>query len=77
MAREAEARAYMKKLADEHGYDFVLLLVTDILAEGSNFVVEGNHAVIDKVFGIDSSAVVWMPGVLSRKKQVAAPLLEV
>ena len=77
MEREAEARAHMKNLIDQHGYDFVLLMVTDILEEGSNFLIEGNHEVPDQVFGIDSSEAVWMPGVLSRKKQVAAPLLEV
>ena len=75
MEREAEARAYMQKLQQENGYDFVLVLVTDILAEGSNFLVEGNHELVDRVFGIDSSETVWMPGVLSRKKQVAAPIL--
>lgn len=77
MAREEEARARMRSLIDQHGYDFVLLMVTDILEEGSNFLVEGNHEVVDKVFGIDSGTAAWMPGVLSRKKQVAAPLLEV
>lgn len=77
MEREQEARERMRSLIDQHGYDFVLLMVTDILEEGSNFLVEGNHEVPDKVFGIDSSEAVWMPGVLSRKKQVAAPLLEV
>ena len=77
MEREQEARERMRSLIDQHGYDFVLLMVTDILEEGSNFLIEGNHEVPDKVFGIDSSEAVWMPGVLSRKKQVAAPLLEV
>lgn len=76
MDREDEARAYMKKLLDEKGYGFVLLFVTDILKEGSNFVVEGDHATIDRVFGIDSSKTVWMDGIMSRKKQVAAPLLQ-
>ena len=75
MERETEARDYMRKLKDENNYDFVLVLVTDILAEGSNFLVEGNHELVDRVFGIDSSDTVWMPGVLSRKKQVAAPIL--
>ena len=75
MKREEEARAYMRKLQEEKGYDFVLVLVTDILAEGSNFLVEGNHAVVDSVFGIDSSKTVWIDGILSRKKQVAAPIL--
>lgn len=76
MEREEEARDHMKQLIEQHGYDFVLLMVTDILEEGSNFLVEGNHEVPDKVFGINSAEAVWMPGVLSRKKQVAAPLLE-
>lgn len=75
MVREAEAREQMKKLQQENGYGFVLVLVTDILNEGSYFLVEGDHALVDKVFGIDSSKAVWMPGVLSRKKQVAAPIL--
>ncbi|MCH4220814.1 MAG: putative manganese-dependent inorganic diphosphatase [Eggerthellaceae bacterium] len=75
LAREDEARAYMRSLVDQKGYDFVLLLMTDILAEGSQFIVEGNHKLVDRVFDIDSSKGVWMPGVLSRKKQVAAPIL--
>lgn len=75
MEREDEARAYMKQLQVDKGYKFVLLLVTDILKEGSYFLVEGDHAMVDKVFGIDSAKAVWMPGVMSRKKQVAAPIL--
>lgn len=76
MQREDEIRAFLRDLQEKNGYVFVLLLVTDIIAEGSNFLVEGDHKKVDRVFGIDSSAAVWMPGVLSRKKQVAAPLLE-
>ena len=76
MKREGEAREQMRKLAADKGYDFVLVLVTDILNEGSYFLVEGNHAVVDQVFGIDSSAAVWIDGIMSRKKQVAAPLLK-
>ncbi len=75
MKREDEAREYMKKLQGEKGYGFVLLLVTDILKEGSYFLVEGDHSLVDKVFDIDSSKAVWMPGIMSRKKQVAAPIL--
>ena len=77
MAREEEARDFMKKLAADNGYAFVLVMVTDIVEKGSNFLVEGEHDVVDKVFGIDSSKAAWLPGVLSRKKQVAAPLMEV
>lgn len=76
MKREDEIRSFLRELQQKNGYVFVLLLVTDIIAEGSNFLVEGDHKKVDKVFDIDSSIAVWMPGVLSRKKQVAAPLLE-
>lgn len=75
LQREDEIRAYLQEQVSLHGYAFALLLVTDIFAEGSQFIVEGNHAKIDRVFGINSSQSVWMPGILSRKKQVAARLL--
>lgn len=76
MQREEEIRTYLRSLQESNAYEFVLLLLTDIVEEGSNFLVEGDHRRIDRVFGIDSSKTTWMPGVLSRKKQVAAPLLE-
>lgn len=73
--REEEIREYMHEIRERNNYDFVLLLVTDIFAEGSQFIVEGDHHKVDRVFAIDSSKSVWMPGILSRKKQVAARLL--
>jgi len=76
MGREAEIREHMKKLVEENGYEFALLLVTDILAEGSQFIVEGDAARVNRVFDIEcTEGGNWMPGVLSRKKQVAAPIL--
>ncbi len=77
LPREAEIRAHMRKLKEEHGYEFVLLMVTDILAEGSQFFCEGNRRVVNRVFGISCTGEggTWMPGVLSRKKQVAARIL--
>lgn len=75
--REQEIREYMRTLKDEHGYEFVLLMVTDILAEGSQFLCEGNRRIVNRVFGIECTGEggTWMPGVLSRKKQVAARIL--
>ena len=77
MKREDEIRAYMRRLREDRGYEFVLLMVTDILAEGSQFLCEGNLRTVNRVFNIDCSAEggTWMPGVLSRKKQVAAKIL--
>ena len=67
----------MCKLLNDKKYDFVLLLVTDILSEGSQFLLEGNPKIVNNSFGIDvdQQGGVWMPGILSRKKQVAARIL--
>lgn len=77
MKREQEIRDHMRQLRDHHGYEFVLLLVTDIVAEGSQFMCEGNRRIVNRVFGINCTGEggTWMPGVLSRKKQVAAKIL--
>lgn len=77
LEREDEIRAYMRQQLEAKGYEFVLLMVTDIVAEGSQFLCEGNRRVVNRVFGIDckGSGGTWMPGVLSRKKQVAARIL--
>ena len=71
--REA-MKAYMKK----KGADGIVLCVTDIMEEGSQVLLEGETAVAQKGLGIEDVAEgVWMPGVLSRKKQVAAPIMAV
>lgn len=76
MGREAEIREHMKKLVEDNGYEFALLMATDILAEGSQFIVEGDVSRVNRVFDIECcEGGNWMPGVLSRKKQVAAPIL--
>lgn len=76
LARESEIRAYMDELVAAHGYEFVLLMVTDILAEGSQFISSGNKRIIERAFGIScKNGSTWMPGILSRKKQVAARIL--
>ena len=77
MKREAEIREHMSRLQKDHGYEFVLLMVTDIMAEGSQFLCEGNRRIVNRVFGIQCTGEggTWMPGVLSRKKQVAAKIL--
>ena len=77
LARETEIRDHMRALKEAHGYEFVLFMVTDILAEGSQFFCEGNRRVVNRVFGISCTGEggTWMPGILSRKKQVAARIL--
>ena len=76
LEREDEIRAYLRALVEDHGYEFALLMVTDIIAEGSQFISEGNRRIVERAFDIScKDGSTWMPGVLSRKKQVAARIL--
>ncbi|AJC11784.1 inorganic pyrophosphatase [Berryella intestinalis] len=77
LAREQEIRTEMQRLLEAGKYEFVLLMVTDIIAEGSQFLCEGNRKLLNRAFGISCTGKggTWMPGVLSRKKQVAARIL--
>ena len=77
MEHEDEIREEMRRLKDTRDYEFVLLMITDIGAEGSQFLCEGNRRIVNRVFSIHCTGVggTWMPGILSRKKQVAARIL--
>ncbi len=77
LEQAAELRAAMEAYRTEHEGDTLVLLVTDIIEEGSQVFICGDPAVAEKGLKITASPEgVWMPGVLSRKKQVAAPLIE-
>lgn len=71
-----EIREAMRAYQAEKGADGIVLCITDIMEEGSQVLFEGNTAPAQQGLGIEDVAEgVWMPGVLSRKKQVAAPIL--
>ena len=71
-----EIREAMRAYQADKGADGIVLCVTDIMEEGSQVLLEGDTAVAQKGLGItDEAEGVWCPGVLSRKKQVAAPIL--
>ena len=71
-----EIREAMRAYQADRGAEGIVLCLTDIMEEGSQVLFEGETAVAQKGLGIaDEHDGVWMPGVLSRKKQVAAPIL--
>ena len=71
-----EIREAMRACQAAKGAEGIVLCLTDIMEEGSQVLFEGETAVAQKGLGIaDEHDGVWMPGVLSRKKQVAAPIL--
>lgn len=71
-----EIREAMRAYQSEKAADGIVLCITDIMEEGSQVLLEGDTATAQKGLQIEDVAEgVWMPGVLSRKKQVAAPIL--
>ena len=71
-----EIREAMRAHQAEKAADGIVLCITDIMEEGSQVLLEGDTATAQKGLQIEDVAEgVWMPGVLSRKKQVAAPIL--
>jgi manganese-dependent inorganic pyrophosphatase len=67
---------YMNYHLVSNGYRLLLLMVTDVVNEGSYLLFAGdNGALISKAFGVEQSDnSVFLQGVVSRKKQVV-PLL--
>lgn len=76
LADSAALLEAMEQYRLDNGGATLVLLVTDIIEEGSQVFVCGDPAIAEKGLNIKACPEgVWMPGVLSRKKQVAAPLI--
>ena len=79
MPLKDEMLNYMESEAKSNGYDVVMLLLTDILTEGSQVLVAGErHDYVEKTFNVElKDSMAFLPRVLSRKKQVIPPLTAV
>lgn len=75
---KADLEADIAALKAEGNRHSVLLLLTDIMKEGSEVLVVSDDAdLTEKAYGKASvDGKVWLDGVLSRKKQVVPPLQE-
>src|SRR4051795_3363093 len=76
LARRDELLDELQALREARGAVLYALMVTDIMAKGTKMLVAGEHAPLERVFGqpvIDGT--LDLPGVMSRKKQVAPKLL--
>ena len=67
----------MQKVKDENGRHTLLLLLTDIMQEGSQLLVLSNDSSkVETAFDVKlEDKQVWLPSVMSRKKQII-PFLE-
>ena len=66
----------MTKKAAENQFNVLILMLTDILKDGSEILVAGeNKDIVAKTFNTTlENDSVYLPGILSRKKQVIPPL---
>ena len=71
MERKEELLDAMRKVCRTHSYDMVILMLTDVLQEGSQLLYIGSDDTIRNAFGVEpKDNTVFLPGVMSRKKQV-------
>jgi manganese-dependent inorganic pyrophosphatase len=76
LERKDELLAALGEGRERHGYSVYALMVTDIMSKGTELIASGDRGTLDRAFDQPvSDGVVSLPGVMSRKKQVAPKLL--
>ena len=77
LSRADELRAALDRAREEGGHAIAALMVTDIAAGGTTLLVSGDVAAVERAFGAkaDDHGAISLPGVMSRKKQVAPKIL--
>ena len=69
--RKEELLECMRHEKETEGYDLVLLMITDVLSEGTHLLYVGSDEVIRQAFSEEpQNNHIWLPGVMSRKKQL-------
>ena len=76
LERREELLAALSDEQERKGYSLFALMVTDILTKGTELLVAGERGLPERAFGqAVADGVVSLPGVMSRKKQVAPKLM--
>jgi manganese-dependent inorganic pyrophosphatase len=78
--REDELLEAMGRERSKQGVDLYALMVTDVLDKATDLLVSGDMGAVARAFGVEPSnggSKLALPGVMSRKKQVAPKLLSV
>ena len=74
--RRDELLAAIDEARERRGYALFALMVTDILAKDTELYVAGDAGPLELAFGAEAQdGVIALPGVMSRKKQVAPKVL--
>jgi manganese-dependent inorganic pyrophosphatase len=76
LGRREELMAALGEARERRGYSVFALMVTDIVTKGTELLASGDRGTIERAFDQQATdGLVSLPGIMSRKKQVAPKLL--
>lgn len=71
LKRKDDFLAEMTKAKEDKHYDYIILMLTDVLKEGTDLIFLGDEDVINQAFSCQAKDnTVFLPKVMSRKKQI-------
>ena len=71
LERKDEFLSLMQKTAAEKGFSMMILMLTDVLLEGTQIIYLGSDEIIQQAFHVQPKGnTVFLPKIMSRKKQV-------
>ena len=71
LERKHELLTLMKDICKEKGLSLMILMVTDVLLEGSHIIYVGSDETIQQAFSVvPRENTAFLPHVMSRKKQI-------
>ncbi|MDO5400086.1 MAG: putative manganese-dependent inorganic diphosphatase [Eubacteriales bacterium] len=71
LQRKPELMKLMRQQAKKQGFDLVMLMLTDVLREGTQILYVGEDETIQQAFGVTPREnTAFLPKIMSRKKQV-------
>ncbi len=77
LGRRDEMLEAMRLKMEDRGYDYILIMLTDVLKEGTELLYIGDDQTIANAYGRPASNnAVFLPKVMSRKKQIVPRLSE-
>lgn len=67
--------ALMERELKKRGFDMMLLMLTDVLKEGTRLYAVGDTETVERAFNVTlKNSAAYLPGVISRKKQIVPAL---
>ncbi|HEY6396704.1 MAG TPA: DHHA2 domain-containing protein, partial [Solirubrobacteraceae bacterium] len=66
----------LRRERERNGWQLYALMITDVLTKGTDLLIAGDPATVARSFGVrPEDSMIELPGVMSRKKEVAPKLL--